>query len=96
MAQGNIYTKVQSAEVNIPQKSHKEAIDRPTVLYVLCCMVSVQQTSPLPENATLKDGMFALSLYRMYRTTSQCLSDSTIAVLYFIHSAYVSTHHFIT
>ena len=58
MTQGNIYTEVQSAEVNIPQKSYKEAIDQPTVLYVLCCMVSVQQTNPLPENATLNDGMF--------------------------------------
>ena len=63
----------------------KEAIGRPTILYVLYCIVSVQQMNPLPENASLNDGMFALSLYHIYRTTSQCLSDCTIVVLYFIH-----------
>ena len=37
----------------------KEAIGRPTILYVLYCIVSVQQTNPLPENTSLNDGMLA-------------------------------------
>ena len=38
-------TEVQSAEVNMPSKSDIEAMDRPTVLYVIYRMVSAQQTN---------------------------------------------------
>ena len=42
---GAIFTKAPSAEVNMASRSDVEAMDRPTVLYVIYCMVSVQQTN---------------------------------------------------
>ena len=34
----------------MPPRSDIEAIDQPTVLYILYSMISVQQTNLLPEN----------------------------------------------
>ena len=41
---GTIFTKVRSAEENMLPRSDIEAMDRPTVLYVIYRMVSAQQT----------------------------------------------------
>ena len=41
-ARGDIFTKAQSAEVNMPPRSYIEAMDQPTVLYILYTMVSAQ------------------------------------------------------
>ena len=49
---GDIFTDARSAEVNMPPRSYIEAMDRPTVLYILYTMVSVQQTNLLPKNAS--------------------------------------------
>ena len=50
IAQGDTFTKVWSAEVNIPPRLYIEAMDWPTVLYTLYSMVRVQETNPLPDN----------------------------------------------
>ena len=38
----------------MPPRSYIEAMDRPTVLYILYTMVSAQQTNLLPKNASQK------------------------------------------
>ena len=38
MARGDIVTEPRSAEVNMPPRSYIEAIDQPTVLYILYSM----------------------------------------------------------
>ena len=40
-------------------RSYIEAMDRPTVLYILYTMVSAQQTNLLPKNASRNDTIFA-------------------------------------
>ena len=40
-----IRPKVRSAEVNMPPRSDIEAMDLPTMLYMVYCMVSAQQTN---------------------------------------------------
>ena len=42
----------------MPPRSYIEAMDRPTVLYVLYTMVSVQQMNLLPKNASRNDLIF--------------------------------------
>ena len=37
---GDIFTEARSAEVNMPPRLYIEAMDRPTVLYILYTMVS--------------------------------------------------------
>ena len=49
----------------MPPRSDIEAIDQPTMLYILYSMVSVQQTSPLSKNAWQNDAIFHKSRYRM-------------------------------
>ena len=62
---GDIFTKARSAEVNMPPKSYIEAMDQPTVLYILYTMVSAQQTNLLPKNASRHDAIFAQKVYRI-------------------------------
>ena len=42
---GAIFTKAQSTKVNRPLKSDIEAMDQPSILYMLYGMVSAQQTN---------------------------------------------------
>ena len=56
---GDIFTEAQSAEVNMPPRWYIEAMDRPTLLYILYTMVSAQQTNLLPKNASRNDAIFA-------------------------------------
>ena len=44
-------------EVNILPKLYREAIDRPTVLYILYSTVSAQQMNLLPENTYYNDSI---------------------------------------
>ena len=46
-------------QCNILQRLCIEAIDRPTVLYVLYSMVSAQQMKHLPENTSQNNTIFA-------------------------------------
>ena len=61
-------------------RSYIEAMDRPTVLYILYTMVSAQQTNLLPKNASRNDAIFAQKVYRIYATTSQYLSSYGCAI----------------
>ena len=61
-------------------RSYIEAMDRPTVLYILYTMVSAQQTNLLPKNALRNDAIFAQIVYRIYATTSQYLSSYGCAI----------------
>ena len=86
--QGDIITEAQSTEVNMPPRSYIEAIDRPTVLYILYSTIGAQQTNLLPENTSENDAIFPKSRYGIYQTTSQCLISygCAIIVLYIVHS----------
>ena len=64
----------------MPPRSYIEAMDRPTVLYIIYTMVSAQQTNLLPENALQNDAIFAQKVYRIYATTSQYLSSYGCAI----------------
>ena len=68
----------------MPPRSYIEAMDRPTVLYILYTMVSAQQTNLLPKNASQNDAIFAQKVYRIYATTSQYLDSygCTITMVY--------------
>ena len=61
----------------MPLRSYIEAMDRPTVLYILYTMVSAQQTNLLPKNASRNDAIFA---QKVYPTTSQYLSSYGCAI----------------
>ena len=50
----------------MPPRSYIEAIDRPTVIYILYTMVSAQQTNLLPKNASRNDAIFTQKVYRIY------------------------------
>ena len=65
----------------MPLRSDIEAIDRPTVLYILYSTISAQQTNLLPENASQNDTIFPKSRYRIYQTTSQWLSSYGCAII---------------
>ena len=67
-------------------RSDIEAIDRPTVLYILYSTISAQQTNLLPENASQHDTIFPKSGHGIYQTALQWLSSygCAIIVLYFI------------
>ena len=54
---------MRSAEVILLPRLYIEAIDLPTILYIICSTVSVQQTTLLPENASQNDAIFAQSLF---------------------------------
>ena len=43
----------------MPPRLYIEAMDRPTVLYILYTMVSAQQMNLLPKNASQNDAVFA-------------------------------------
>ena len=81
------YRARQRAICNIYSKVGREAIDRPTVLYIyiLYSTISAQQTSFLPENTSQNDTIFPKSRYGIYQTISQCLSSygCAIIVLYY-------------
>ena len=64
----------------MPPRSYIEAMDRPTVLYILHTMVSAQQMNLLPKNASRNDTIFAQKGYRIYATTSQYLSSYDCAI----------------
>ena len=64
----------------MPPRSYIEAMDRPTVLYILYTMVSVQQTNLLPKNASRNNAIFAQKVYRIYAATSQYLSSYGCAI----------------
>ena len=59
----------------MPPRLYIEAMDLPTVLYILYTIVSAQQTNLLPKNASQNDAIFAQKVYRIYATTSQYLSS---------------------
>ena len=66
-----------SAEVNMPSRSYIEAMDRPTVLYILYTMVSAQQTNLCLQ--MLRE-MTPFSPKKDYATTSQYLSSYGCAI----------------
>ena len=68
----------------MPPRSYIEAMDQPTVLYILYTMVSAQQTNLLPKNASRNNAIFAQKVYRIYATTSQYFSSygCTITMVY--------------
>ena len=80
----------------MPPRSYIEAMDRPTVLYVLYTMVSVQQMNLLPKNASRNDLIFTQKVYRIYATTSQYLSSygCAITMVYTYIIIYISFAHF--
>ena len=51
------------------------------IIYYLYSTVSVQQMNLLPENASQNHPIFPKSLYRIYQTTSQCLSSYGCAII---------------
>ena len=63
IADSYIRPEARSTEVNMPPRSDIEAIDRPTVLYILHSTISAQQTNLLPENASQTDAIFHQSRY---------------------------------
>ena len=71
----------------MPPRSYIEAMDRPTVLYILYTMVSAQQMNLLPKNASRNDAIFAQKVYQIYATTSQYLSSygCTITMVYILY-----------
>ena len=81
-------------------RSYIEAMDRPTVLYIIYTMVSAQQTNLLPKNASRNGTIFAQKVYQIYATTSQYLSSygCTITMVYiyilyiYICTTYVRIH----
>ena len=64
----------------MPPRSYIEAMDQPTVLYILYAMVSAQQTNLLPKNASRNDAIFAQKVYWIYATTSQYLNSYGCAI----------------
>ena len=70
----------------MPPRSCIEAMDLPTVLYILYTMVSAQQTNLLPKNASGNDAIFAQKVYRIYATTSLYLNSygCTISMVYIL------------
>ena len=68
----------------MPPRSYIEAMDRPTVLYILYTMVSVQQTNLLPKKPSQNDAIFVQKVCWIYATTSQYLSSygCTITMVY--------------
>ena len=64
----------------MPPRSYIEAMDRPTVSYILYTMVSAQQTNLLPKNASRNDAIFAQKVYWIYATTLQYLSSYGCAI----------------
>ena len=64
----------------MPPRSYTEAMDRPTVLYILYTMMSAQQTNLLPKTASRNDPIFAQKVYRIYATISQYLSSYGCAI----------------
>ena len=78
----------------MPPRSYIEAMDRPTVLYIIYTMMSAQQTNLLPENASPNDAIFAQKVYRIYATTSQYLSSygCAITMVYMYIYIYIYTN----
>ena len=68
-----------------------EAMDLPTVLYILYTMVSAQQMNLLPKNASRNDSIFAQKVYQIYATTSQYLSSYGCAITMVYTYIYIST-----
>ena len=68
----------------MPLRSYIEAMDRPTIFYILYTILSAQQTNLLSKNASRNDTIFAQKVYRIYATTSQYLSSygCTIIMVY--------------
>ena len=75
-----VHSRYIRPNVNIPLRSYIEAMDLPTVLYILYTMVNAQQTNLLPKNASRNDTIFAQKVYRMYATTLQYLSSYGCAI----------------
>ena len=75
----------------MPSRSYIEAMDQPTVLYILYTMVSAQQTNLLPKNASQNDAIFAQKVYRIYATTSHYLSSygCALTMVYIIICTYI-------
>ena len=74
----------------MPPRSYIEAMDRPTVLYILYTMVSAQQTNLLPKNASQNDAIFAQKVYWIYATTLQHLSSYGCAITMVYNTLYVA------
>ena len=79
----------QSTDVNMPPRSYIEAMDLPTVLYILYTMVSAQHMNLLPKTASRNDAIFAQKVYRIYATTSQYLSSYGCAIT-MVYILYIS------
>ena len=73
----------------MPPRLYIEAMDRPTVLYIIYTMVSAQQTNLWPKNALRNGVIFAQKVYQIYATTSQYLSSYgcaiTMVYIYYMH-----------
>ena len=72
----SVYKILRSSTTNTDcmKCNYREAIDRPTVLYILYSTMSAQHMNLLPENTYYNDSILPKSLYHIYRTTLQCLS----------------------
>ena len=77
---GRSISDIYTTRGDMPPRSYIEGMDRPTVLYILYTMVSVQQANLLPENASRNDAIFAQKVYRIYATTSQYLRSYGCAI----------------
>ena len=77
----------------MPPRSYIEAMDRPTVLYILYTMVSAQQTNLLPKNPSRNDAIFTQKVYRIYATTSQYLSSYGCAITMVYIIMYIIIQH---
>ena len=80
----------------MPPRSYIEAMDRPTVLYILYTMVSAQQMNLLPKNASRNDAIFTQKVYWIYATTSQYIRSYgcaiTMVYIYIYIYIYVCTY----
>ena len=75
-------------------RSDIEAMDRPTVLYILYSTMSVQWMNLLFENTSQNAANFPKSQYGIYiETTSQCLSSYGCAIIvqYIVYSMSYAT-----
>ena len=76
----------------MPLRSYIEAMDRPTILYILYTMVSAQQMNLLPKNASRNDTIFAQKVCPIYATTSQYLSSYGCAITMVYIYIYIYTY----
>ena len=79
----------------MPPRSYIEAMDRPTVLYILYTMVSAQQTNLLPKNASRNDAIFAQKVYRIFNSIQFNCDCTAIIISYTVQSPMFSMFYLI-